>query len=300
MKKKRNEEYVKEVSMINSNIDVMEDYINAKTNILHKCKICGYKWMAAPTNILKGKGCPNCYGNINKSQLKYCSEVAAINQNIIVLGKYKNNKTAILHKCVICGCEWMASPTNILRGKGCPQCAGRKRRNHEEYVKAVNIINPNIVVVGIYVNARTKIMHRCSICGTEWNTSPYVITSGHGCPVCNHSLGEKDTSRYLLNHGIRFISQYVFDDCKNIYPLPFDFYLPEYNACIEYDGIQHFQPIDYFGGDVAFAKQLKNDDIKNNYCVSHNIPLLRIRYDQNIVFELDNFFDSITTIKEAI
>lgn len=238
MEKKTNEEYVKEVSIINSNIDVMEDYINAKTNILHKCKICGYKWMAAPTNILKGKGCP--------------------------------------------------------------QCAGLKRRNHEEYVKTVSIINPNIIVIGTYVNARTKIMHRCLICGTEWNTSPYVITSGHGCPVCNHSLGEKDTSRYLLNHGIRFISQYAFNDCKNIYPLPFDFYLPEYNACIEYDGIQHFQSIDYFGGDIAFAKQLKNDDIKNNYCLSHNIPLLRIRYDQNIVFELDNFFNSIITTKEAI
>lgn len=300
MAKKTNEEYMNEVAGVNNNIKVIGEYIGAKAPILHQCKVCGHKWMAAPTNILRGKGCPNCYGNTKKGQKEYCNEVKTINSNIIVVGEYKNNRTSILHKCGICGCEWMVTPCNILKGKGCPQCSGHKHRTHDEYVNAVSIINPDIKVIGTYINAREKIMHKCLICGTVWNTSPYVITSGHGCPVCNHSSGEKDTARYLLNHGIYFISQYTFDDCKNISVLPFDFYLPKYNACIEYDGIQHFQPIEYFGGEIAFKKQLNNDNIKNNYCLSNSIQLLRIRYDSDVTSELNSFFNNIKAKKEAI
>ena len=70
--------------------------------------------------------------------------------------------------------------------------------------------------------------------------------------------------------------------------MPFDFYLSDLNICIEYDGIQHFKPIDYFGGDTAFILLQTNDQIKNEYCIENNIKLIRIRYDENIEEKLSN------------
>ena len=84
----------------------------------------------------------------------------------------------------------------------------------------------------------------------------------------------------------------VCDKCKK--ELPFDFYLPDYNVCIEYDGIQHFEPVDFGGKGQEWACQqfesLKlRDDIKNAYCAANNIPLCRIKYTQNIKTTLDVF-----------
>ena len=65
--------------------------------------------------------------------------------------------------------------------------------------------------------------------------------------------------------------------------LPFDFYLPQYNLIIEYDGEQHFKPISVFGGEDAFWTTVTHDAIKNQYCEDNDIDLLRIPY-----WEFDN------------
>lgn len=82
--------------------------------------------------------------------------------------------------------------------------------------------------------------------------------------------------------------------CKNKRKLPFDFYIPDLNVCIEYDGIQHFYPVDQFGGENAFQECQLNDSIKNAFCQTSNITLLRIRYDQNVIQVLDDFFLHLT------
>ena len=56
-----------------------------------------------------------------------------------------------------------------------------------------------------------------------------------------------------------------------------DFYLPDCNTVIEFDGAQHFVPSDYFGVD-AFNKTVEHDNIKNNYCSDNEIRLIRIPY----------------------
>lgn len=86
------------------------------------------------------------------------------------------------------------------------------------------------------------------------------------------------------------IPQYTFDGCRNKKQLPFDFFLPDLNTVIEYQGKQHFEPIKYFGGDVQFEKRTINDNIKRNFCQDNNIPLLEIKYDENIEEVLVNHF----------
>jgi len=61
--------------------------------------------------------------------------------------------------------------------------------------------------------------------------------NGKGCPTWNESKGERKIKIFLKDNNIKFISQKRFNNCRNKYTLPFDFYLPEYNICIEYNGI---------------------------------------------------------------
>ena len=68
----------------------------------------------------------------------------------------------------------------------------------------------------------------------------------------------------------------------------FDFYLPDYNLCIEFDGIQHFLPNVRFGGEIGFIKRVNNDKIKTDFCKNNNIKVLRIKYDENIIEKLKN------------
>ena len=109
------------------------------------------------------------------------------------------------------------------------------------------------------------------------------------------SKGEVATMIYLENNNIEYIRQYKFKDCKDKRALPFDFYLPQYNLCIEYDGKGHFQKVDYYGKladdklqeNYEYVK--KHDKIKTEYCKNHNIKLLRISYKENIENKLNEW-----------
>ena len=110
-----------------------------------------------------------------------------------------------------------------------------------------------------------------------------------GCPYCSESKGEREINNYLIENKINFIRQKKFDGCINKFKLPFDFYLPDLNLCIEYDGEQHFEINDYFGGKEGFEKVKINDGIKNSYCENNGINLIRIPYyDYNNILKLLN------------
>lgn len=151
-------------------------------------------------------------------------------------------------------------------------------------------------LVDEYIDYETPIYHRCKIDRFMWKISPHHALGGVNCPRCGGYSGEKAISEWLNRNEIDYIPQYRFGDCKDIKPLPFDFYLPKQNIIIEYDGRQHFIPVDFAGKGREWAEnQLKitqyHDQIKNIYCQSHNINLLRIRYDDNIVEKLSSFIN---------
>ena len=84
--------------------------------------------------------------------------------------------------------------------------------------------------------------------------------------------------KYLEKINTDYEMQYRFKDCKFKYTLPFDFYLPQYNCCIEFDGKQHYQIVKHFGGLDEFIDTKIRDTIKNIYCQQNNIKLIRIPY----------------------
>jgi very-short-patch-repair endonuclease len=116
--------------------------------------------------------------------------------------------------------------------------------------------------------------------GKEYKSIDDFLTLGLSKPP----YGEKKIIKILEKENINYIHQYKFDDCVNINKLIFDFYLPDENICIEFDGKQHFEPINFFGGQEAFDKLKIRDEIKNKYCFDKNIKIIRISYeDINII-----------------
>ena len=125
------EEFVNKMREINSDIEILGEYINNKTKIKCKCKIDGHEWKATPHNLLNGSGCPKCSGNIkNKTTEYFINELKEINSDIEILGEYKGALTKIKCKCKKDGYEWETKPSDLLNGNGCPKCnesKGEKR-----------------------------------------------------------------------------------------------------------------------------------------------------------------------------
>ena len=110
------------------------------------------------------------------------------------------------------------------------------------------------------------------------------------CPICYYkkSHGEILIYKFLCEFNYEFQKEFIFPDLPN---LRFDFFLPQYNIVIEFDGEQHYHPIDFFGGEKEFYKLKERDKIKNQYCLSNNLSLFRIPYTE---------VDSITNILQEI
>jgi len=110
------------------------------------------------------------------------------------------------------------------------------------------------------------------------------------------SNGELQILKYLQSKNICFIQEKEFTDLVNPKTgqrLRFDFYLPEQNICIEFDGKQHFEySPDFHGKDkekglLMLEGQQYRDEVKNKYCFNRHIKLIRIRYSQyNFIEEI--------------
>jgi len=121
-----------------------------------------------------------------------------------------------------------------------------------------------------------------------------VVLGVSSCPKCKRSKGERLVEKYLIENNINYTTQYMFDNCKNKRRLPFDFYLTDYNACIEFDGYLHYFPWNEKEKSLVKLKKTKiNDNIKNNFCEENKIKLIRIPYTEikNVKEILDKAFD---------
>ena len=158
--------------------------------------------------------------------------------------------------------------------------------------------------VGNSKNGKTKWVCDCD-CGGTTIVVGNNLKNGHtqSCG-CIDSVGESKISMLLDSKGIEYCKEKTYSDCKDKHPLPFDFGIKKNNkvvALVEYDGLQHFQPVRFNGMTKeralsSFEDCVKHDQMKDEYCFINNIPLLRIRYDE--VDNLENILD--TFLKEVI
>lgn len=130
--------------------------------------------------------------------------------------------------------------------------------------------------------ANEEYLFRCKECGEEYtmNFQVFMARLNKKCRKCNKSISglEIKTKRFLEEKNIKFETQKRFKDCKYKYTLPFDFYIPCFNCCIEVDGQQHFVENEFFGGEEGLLERRIKDSIKTEYCKKNGIELIRIPY----------------------
>jgi hypothetical protein len=129
-----------------------------------------------------------------------------------------------------------------------------------------------------------KIRWKCNHCNYLWKASPdNRIHQNQDCPKCNKSKGEKEIFKLLSKYNIVTNPQQIFKGCKNIRNLKFDFYLPDYNICIEYQGEFHYEPHWSQSDKEQLKTSQKRDQIKRDFCLKENIKLIEIPY-----WDIDN------------
>jgi len=267
-------------------------YVDSYTMVGIGCKEHGY-FEQLPNNHMSGQGCPKCIGK-SLSDDELLKKMNMIHNNkydySLVLFTGMLNKVKII--CTEHGIFEQILSNHINLKQGCIKCANVYLSNKEEFIiksinKHGNLYNYDNV---IYKGAKKNVDILCKKHGL-FSQSPTKHLSGNGCPTCKLSKGEHSIMIYLDSNKIDYISQYRIKG----FNLIFDFYLPDYNLCIEYDGLQHFKPVNYFGGIDAFNLQIKNDSLKNKYCLENQIKLLRIKYTDFSNIELilnENLFNS--------
>lgn len=243
-----------------------------------------------PNNHLRGEGCPICAGR-GKSDKEFIRQCNLVHDNKydyskVVLGEQQDSNYIIII-CPIHG-EFKQKPSRHLFGNGCHSCAGNLTLTTNDFIEKAKVIHGDNYDYSLvnYINKNIKVSLVCLKHGL-FEQLPTNHLSGQGCPTCKESKGERFIREYLIKKQIIYIYQHKFEGCRDVRKLPFDYYLPEYNLCIEYDGIQHFKPIDNFGGVNGFKELKRRDNIKNKFCFDNQINLLRISYDSDIINELN-------------
>ena len=287
MRKKTHDEFKEEVySLVNDEYTLLEEYKGAKSKIKIRHNICGHIYKVRPDAILRGTRCPECRVKaITKTHKQFVEDVyQAVENEYTVIGEYINSKNKISIKHNKCGNQYEVQPNVFLGGSRCPYCAGLKKKTTEEFKQEVfDLTGKEYSVLGKYKNTRTKIKMKHNKCGHVYEVIPNYFLQGTRCPVCKSFKGEQKIADFLIKNKIKFETQKTFEDLKDKKLLRFDFYIPDKNLLIEYDGKQHFEPVDFSGNspeqaDENFKNRKIRDKIKNNYCKENNIKLLRIKY----------------------
>ena len=230
-----------------------------------------------PEAHLAGHGCYMCAGKDGDEYYRdtawFIIKAKALYGDVFDYSKsiYTGFKNTIIITCKIHG-DITTRPIHHLRGDGCKTCrfielSNKKHDGRYAYDK-VNLK---------YFYDTVDIL--CHKHGYFKQKVSYHL-HGYGCQICSSSKKEILINRVLTDTGIQFIREKSFDDMISK-RYKFDFYMPDKNMCIEYNGEQHYRPVHHFGGIKKFINRLKMDAIKRWYCFSHNITLLVIPYWEN-------------------
>lgn len=228
-------------------------------------------------NFKKAKnGCKYCSGNA-KHTYEYVKEYIESFGYQLLSTEYKDNKGELETICPQ-GHSWKTIFNRFKNGARCCYCENNIPLDIE-YIREELRKEGYELISEEYKNNHSPLIIKCPLGhitnGTCWNN----FKNGTRCAKCNNSKGENIIENWLKENDIKYKSQYRFDNCRGkSKSLPFDFYLFDYDICIEYDGKQHYK-LDCFNYtllDLMDRKYL--DTVKNDYCKNNNIRLIRIPY----------------------
>lgn len=275
------------------------------------CKEHGEFWQT-PANHLKGKNCPKCTGHfmdqsffLDKAKELYKDKRG----NPLYDYSIVNYKDSTTHVTIICRRkdqltskehgEFSKTPNKHLNGQGCPLCGNesgglKNRLSNEEFLERA--FTDDFKYLTSYTTAKTKIHIKCKKCEHKFWQEAYSHLSGCGCPSCNDSKLEKAVTQYLNELEIKNEKQKRFEWLGR---QSLDFYLPDFNIVIECQGIQHFEPKDFFGGGKGLVEIVNRDNRKLKKCLSNNLEMIYV-IDNEKYFEKKYHFDVVEPFSDNV
>lgn len=303
---KTTEKFKKEVyELVGDEYTVLGEYTLSRNKIDIKHNKCGNEYQVVANSFLRGNRCPNCNGNKSKHKTTehYKKEVYdLVGDEYTILGEYINRSTDISIRHNKCKREYQVEPGNFLYGSRCIECYHNSIKLKEEEVK--NRIRDTLgelyTLESEYHNSQDKIKLLHKKCGKTFKVRyTDIIQRKSGCPTCNQSLGEQFVSEYLEKVGLEYEFEKKFPDLRLIFELSYDFFVPEINTLIEYQGEQHYRPVN-FGNESEekikdrYKKQIIRDNMKREYAQEKGMILLEP------TFKLDTFKKVEDYLKEKI
>jgi len=264
-----------------------EIYKNRNGKMEWECPV-GHCWDTSFVSFRNG-GCPHCSG-CPPQTIEDAKKFAIKKNGLCLSGEYKNAREPLLWKC-FCGYKWFSNWDNIKnKGKWCPSCARRPSIKIEEVIEYAKK-NKGKLLSDVYVNSSSLLDWGCCVCGNIWSANYNNVKNKNSwCPSC--SSGK--TQKYLFDIiKIIFKNKKVYYNFRN-FPwlkhhvrtsLELDFYLPHIKLAIEYDGHQHFFPVDFFGGREEFTRNKNCDFVKNKLIFQNSNDVkyfIRIPYWERI------------------
>jgi len=297
-KKIYNIEYFKQLAESKGGLCLSTDYVSCVHNLKFKCSL-GHIWETKPYYLVNSSWCPQC-NKSHKDNIETFQKIATENGGECLSKKYINTRTKLTFKCGQ-GHIWETKPHNVKLSKSwCPVCSNSIKLTINQMRELANKRDGKCLSE-TYIDSHTKLLWECKN-RHQWMAKPSQIkNSNNWCPICNESSGERTINNYLKQNNILFEREKKFDDCKGKKQmLSFDFYLPIQNILIEFDGKQHYKPVNFYGCSNEQATKthealIKNDKIKNKYCIDNGIRLIRIPYTIKCVDEL--LTDNLRIIK---
>ena len=259
------------------------NYVNSATKVCITCNEHGEFWQL-PSSHLIGQGCPVCGGHILKTTEQFIEDAKKVHGDKYDYSKveYVNSKKPIHITCPKHGDFWQ-TPNMHLRGEECVACAFEKNpiglaSNTEEFVMKARKVHGNKYDYSetIYEHSLKDLKIICPEHGEFWQ-KPSNHLAGTGCPKCNESRLERMVRVELEKIGLKYVYGKTH---KWLGKQTLDFYIPSLNVGIECQGIQHYLPIDYFGGNERFEKMKEMDERKKQLCVENNVPLYYFTYEE--------------------
>ena len=308
--KKTFDQVAKEVAQLSKGeYKVLPPYVNSKTKMEFIHLTCGNHFKMKFNAFQQGQRCPICASK-HRSKLRTMTNAEFVKRvestwgnDYTLLSEYVNSDTPIKVKHNKCGNIYMTRPADFIRGHGCLKCSyierspkiGVNRRTPLSDVKRSikNILGSDYIVLtkdNEYKGNRQHISIKHLVCGTVYKARYSDIQCGHtGCPYCNSSKGELIISKILNTLNIKYEAQKTFDDLKDKSYLSYDFYIPDQNILIEYQGLQHYQPVEYFGGENQFKLQQQHDKLKSEYAKINNYNLITVPYTEDTFSKIKKY-----------
>jgi len=250
------------------------------------CNKCGNSFKKEARQLLKGYGC-DCENPKINSLERFVEKAKEIHGDKYDYSKsiYKGRHKKILIKCNNKNCQryfWQEAGCH-LSGQGCPYCNGTPKKTTKQFIEEANQIHGDRYDYSLvdYKTNHDKVILICKNCGEYFLQTPNAHLSGqNGCPKCQKkSLAEECIAKILTDNNISYIRTKKYDGLKDKQQLSYDFYLPDYNILIEYNGQQHYKFFKKYHKTLHdFHRQLHHDWLKRKYARNNDINLLVIKF----------------------